>query len=86
MRADDLPPSLRSFLVAPDHLTGDAFAFWDALAARSEAPDPSCCGPVWQVTALACSRRAGAPLFLRQSDDSQIVFALSASPSGLHFK
>ena len=85
MRADDLPPSLRSLLVDPVRLTGDAFAFWDALAARSEAPDPSCCGPVWQVTALACSRRAGAPVFLRQSDDSQIAFALSASPSGLRF-
>jgi hypothetical protein len=85
MRADDLPPSLRSFLVDPSRLPDDVSGVWDALAARSAAPDPSCCGPVWQATALACSRRAGAPVFLRQSGDSQIAFALSASPSGLHF-
>ena len=83
MPAEDLLPSLRPFLVDPLRLTGDVAGLWDALAARSGAPDPSCCGPVWQLTALACSRRAGAPVFLRQTDDSQIVFALSASPSGL---
>lgn len=85
MRAEDLPPSLRSFLVDPHGLSDGVVGCWDALAARSGAPDPSCCGPVWQVTALACSRRAGAPVFLRQSGDSQIAFALSASPSGLRF-
>jgi CelD/BcsL family acetyltransferase involved in cellulose biosynthesis len=85
MGAEALPPSLRCFLVDPDRLTDEVSGFWDALAAGSGAPDPSCCGPAWQVTALACSRRAGAPVFLRQSSDGQIAFALTASPSGLRF-
>jgi len=81
MQADDLSPVLQSLIVDPAELSQAAISFWDETAARSATPDPLSCGHAWQTTALVCSRRAGAPIFLRRSDDSQIVFALTGSSS-----
>ncbi|NBC19765.1 MAG: GNAT family N-acetyltransferase [Alphaproteobacteria bacterium] len=61
----------------PSDLSANERAVWDALAAGSETPDPLSGGSAWQLTALACSRRAGAQILLRQSHDSQVALAVT---------
>lgn len=67
----------------PADLSQQKLAVWDGLAARSKAPDPMSCASAWQITALACSRRAGAQILLRQSGDSQVVVAAIPTFDGL---
>ena len=66
----------------PSELSASEIALWDALAVRAKAPDPLSGGSAWQIAALACSRRAGAQIVLRQTRDSQIAFALTRTPDG----
>lgn len=66
----------------PSDLSATELAVWDKLAARSDTPDPMACGSAWQITALACSRRAGAQIVLRQSGNSQVAFALTETLKG----
>ncbi len=73
----NLLPSLDALVSAPENLNGNILDLWDMLAAHSDMPDPASGGPVWQLTALACSRRSGAPVLFRQTQDSQIAFAVT---------
>jgi hypothetical protein len=61
----------------PSELSASEIALWDALAVKAKAPDPQSGGSAWQIAALACSRRAGSQIVLRQTSDSQIAFALT---------
>lgn len=64
----------------PSDLSKHEIQRWDELGARADVPDPQSCASAWQLTAFACSRRAGAPIVLRQSGNSQIAFVLTSTP------
>jgi hypothetical protein len=66
----------------PSELSANEIAHWDALAVQAKVPDPQSGGSAWQIAALACSRRAGAKIVLRQTNDSQIAFALTKTLRG----
>jgi len=66
----------------PSELSASEIAQWDTLAASEEAPDPQSGASAWQVSGLACSRRAGASIVLRQAGDSQIAFAVTQTLRG----
>ena len=66
----------------PSELSASEIALWDALAANGDMPDAQSCASAWQVSGLARSRRAGAPIVLRQSGNSQIAFAVTETFSG----
>jgi hypothetical protein len=70
------------FLRDPSELSASEIAHWDALAVKAKAPDPQSGGSAWQIAALACSRRAGSQIVLRQTSDSQVAFALTRTPRG----
>ncbi|MGA1342270.1 MAG: GNAT family N-acetyltransferase [Hyphomonas sp.] len=66
----------------PSELSANEVALWDALALSAEMPDAPSCASAWQLSGLAGSRRAGASIVLRQTDDSQAAFAVTQTFRG----
>ena len=75
-------PRETSLLRDPSELSAGEIAHWDALALSADMPDAQSCASAWQLSGLARSRRAGASIVLRQTDDSQAAFAVTKAFRG----
>ncbi|MCB1615162.1 MAG: GNAT family N-acetyltransferase [Pseudomonadales bacterium] len=63
-------------LKSPEDISPKQIDHWDYLAAHSNTPDPQSCGPAWQLTAFANSRRRNLPILFLQNETSQTVFSI----------
>jgi CelD/BcsL family acetyltransferase involved in cellulose biosynthesis len=75
-------PRETSLLRDPSEISAGEIALWDALALSADMPDAQSCASAWQLSGLARSRRAGASIVLRQTDDSQAAFAVTKAFRG----
>jgi hypothetical protein len=75
-------PDRMMLLRYPSEVSASELTHWDELAVKEIAPDPQSCGSAWQISALACSRRAGSQIVLRQTKDSQIAFSVTRNLRG----